>query len=55
MRGDGEYDRGERKQFGRDLRSVFAGCGIVVGIIVLTYVVYAVLLVFSGWNGSPAR
>ena len=55
MPGDGEYDRGERKQFSRDVRSVLTGCGIVVGIIVLTYAVYAVLLVLSGWNGSPAR
>jgi hypothetical protein len=48
--GDGEYDRGERKQFGRDVRSVLTGCGIVVGIVVLTYVVYAALLVLSGWK-----
>lgn len=51
MPGDGEYDRGERKQLGRDVRSVLAGCGIVVGVIVLTYVVYALLLMLGGWKG----
>jgi hypothetical protein len=48
--GDGEYDRGEREQAGRDVKSVLAGCGIVVGIIILTYVVYAGMLILSGWK-----
>jgi hypothetical protein len=49
--GEGEYDRGERKQLRGDVKAVFAGCGIVVGIIVLTYVAYAAMLFLSGWQG----
>ena len=47
--GDGEYDRGERQQFVRDLRMWFAGCGIVVLIVLVAFAIYAVLLVHSGW------
>jgi len=49
--GNGEYDRGERKSLGRDIRQVLTGCGIVVLLVILTYVAYAVLLVHSGWTG----
>jgi len=49
--GDGEYDRKERASAGKDFRQWLAGCAIVVAIIVLTYVLYAVLLVHSGWRG----
>jgi len=49
--GDGEYDRKEKAQAGRELRQWLLGCALVVLIIVLTYVVYAVLLVRSGWQG----
>ena len=51
MPGDGEYDRGERQRFRQEIRSVLTGCGIVVGIIILTYVAYAAMLVLSGWKG----
>lgn len=51
MPGDGEYDRGERREFTRDLRDWLAGCGIVVLILVIAFVVYAVLLARSGWHG----
>jgi hypothetical protein len=46
-----EYDRGERKAVGRDAMAVLGGCGVVILVVVLTYVVYAVLLVRSGWHG----
>jgi len=47
----GEYQRGERKEFVRDFGLWFAGCGIVVLIVLLAFIVYAVLLVRSGWHG----
>jgi hypothetical protein len=50
--GDGEYDRGERKAWRDDFKSVLAGCGIVVGIVIATYAVYTLLLVLSGWRGD---
>jgi len=49
--GSGEYDRGERKQLGRELRWWLAGSAIVVLFTLLSFVVYAVLLVRSGWHG----
>jgi len=51
LRGRGEYDRGERKELARELRVWLAGCGIVALIVVLSFVIYAVLLVRSGWHG----
>lgn len=51
MPGDGEYDRGERKQLGRELRLWLIGCGIVVLITLAAFVVYALLLINSGWRG----
>jgi len=49
--GDGEYDRGERKKWKDDARFALAGCGIVVGIVIATYVVYTILLVAMHWQG----
>jgi len=49
--GDGEYDRHEGKEFGDDARLWLVGCGIVVLITLAAFVVYAVLLVHSGWKG----
>ena len=49
--GDGEYDRGERKELSREFRMWLAGCGIVVLILVICFVIYAVLLIKSGWHG----
>ena len=46
-----EYDRHEGRELARDLRLWLAGCGIVVLIAVLAFVVYAVLLMHSGWRG----
>lgn len=51
LRGDPRYERGNRKEWKNDILTVLSGCGIVVLVIVLTYVVYAVLLVHSGWRG----
>jgi hypothetical protein len=47
----GEYDRGERKEFAREFRSWLFGCGIIVLIVILAFVVYAILLIASGWRG----
>jgi len=49
--GDGEYDRHERQEYGRDFRWWLAGCGVVVLITVAAFVIYAVLLIHSGWRG----
>lgn len=49
--GDDPYDRRGRKTAGNDYRTIALGCGVVVGTVVLIYVVYAILLVASGWNG----
>ena len=49
--GDGEYDRKERAEAAREFRYWLMGCALVVLIIVLTYLVYGVLLVHSGWRG----
>jgi hypothetical protein len=49
--GDGEYDRKERNAWSQDARYVMGGCGVVVGIVILVYVVYAILLIASGWHG----
>jgi hypothetical protein len=49
--GEGGYDRGERKELSREFRMWLAGCGIVVLILVFCFVVYAVLLIRSGWHG----
>ena len=51
MPGDGEYDRKEHASAGKEFRQWLVGCAIVVAIIVLSYVLYAVLLVHSGWRG----
>lgn len=51
QRGDGEYDRGEKQEFARDFRSWLAGCAVVVLIVVISFAVYAVLLIRSGWHG----
>jgi hypothetical protein len=48
---DGDYDRGELATFGRGLLTWLAGCGIVVLIVALCFVIYAVLLFHSGWHG----
>jgi len=50
-RPSGEYDRGERKELGREFRSWLVGCGIVLLIVLLTYALYAVLLISSHWRG----
>jgi hypothetical protein len=47
----GEYDRGERKELAREFRLWLIGCGIVVLIVLLTFAIYAVLLLTSGWHG----
>jgi hypothetical protein len=49
--GDAKYDRQEGKAFRQDVVYVLGGCGIVVLVVILTFVVYAILLVKSGWNG----
>ena len=49
--GDGEYDRHERDQYARDFRLWLAGCGIVVAITLVAFVIYAVVLIRSGWHG----
>jgi hypothetical protein len=49
--GDGEYDRHERKELAGDFRLWLAGCGIVVLITLIAFVVYAILLIHSGWKG----
>ena len=51
MPGDGEYDRHERQEYGRDFRLWLAGCGVVVLITVAAFAIYAVLLIHSGWRG----
>lgn len=51
MPGDGEYDRKEKAETSREFRYWLMGCALVVLIIVLTYLVYGVLLVRSGWRG----
>jgi hypothetical protein len=49
--GDGEYDRGEKREAARDLRMWLVGCAIVVLIVVFSFATYAVLLIRSGWHG----
>jgi hypothetical protein len=49
--GDGEYDRGEKREAARDLRMWLAGCAIVVLIVIVSFAIYAVLLIRSGWHG----
>jgi hypothetical protein len=46
-----EYDRGEGALFLRGLLAWLGGCGIVVLIVIFCYVLYALLLVHSGWRG----
>ena len=46
-----DYDRGERTVFFRGLLAWLGGCGIVVLIVILCFVLYALLLVHSGWHG----
>jgi hypothetical protein len=50
--GERDYDRKERKAWSQDARYALTGCGIVVLIVVLTYVVYAIALFASGWKGT---
>jgi hypothetical protein len=49
--GDGEYDRKEKEQAAFELRQWLKGCALVVVIIILTYVLYAFLLIRNGWHG----
>ena len=51
MPGEDNYDRRGRKTLGQDVRYIFLGCGVVVGVVIVSYIVYAILLVNSGWTG----
>ena len=46
-----DYDRGEGAVFLRGLLAWLGGCGIVVLIVILCFVLYALLLNHSGWHG----